>query len=1226
VKLSCLFRCACGMLLLLASACPAVAQLDGLNDDWRWVEFEAHSGLSSLQLIDLTELPSGVPWIQLKDGLAWYDGFHWQSVPLDSALTGQIFRGRMSPETNDVLLVIPPELYRVSAHGATRITPLLNGTPLHVNRAFDVPGEGIMVQSDSALYLVRGRLVEFVASPFQHQRVRVPDNPYGLLRTENGAVWLNSPQGLFRWDYKKWKLWYNSPTWDWGDVQSLVENAHGDGSMSVRLKTTRAAVQWSAGRITSIEIVGATSALTIAAIAPDGSMIGSQSSGILTMYTNGQWQEIPHPPIPLLNARVLKFRSNGDLWVGKDGTLSLCRLSSHRWSTLAVSKSGAGKSVNELFLDRDSTLWVGTSDGLVVYAPDGTWKTISEVEGIKLGIVTALARDVDGNLWVASGASFTGALRWDGKHWKHFGAAEGLDDCFVHKIRADREGRLWFLMITRFAPGLHPEAERGVYSLHYGKFTHIDASAGLVDNRLYAFAEDSSGACWFGGLKGLSRLKAGVWKTWTREQGLASDKIFTLAVDRTGRLWFGHQNNGLGYIDENDKPHYITQADGITSRTIWDISVGPDDKLWVATRDGLLVNNFGMWSAIGPQQGLPIPYLWPVLATNDRVYVGTAGSGVAILNYSELGTTAPQVRFDEPVIKGATAIVSWESEAYWGGAPSIDTRVRFRLDDQPWSDWSERRTVTFAGLGTGAHVVTVQVKGLIGEVAPVPQSLTFEIQPPLVLRPLFYLPVLVLLGVAGMLATIASRRKREYDRSLRKQAARYRAVVEHQSEVILRVRPEGTITFVNESACKLFRKTREDLDGRRILELVSPDADPGNLRKLIDIREDNGASEVDHPFRNANGEISWLRWSSSIIHGDDVGIDEIQIIGRDITERRAAQENLIRSEERYRIIAEQTGQVVYEQDLASGTVTWLGAIMHVTGYPPDEFHWVDFEAWKGMIHIEDRARVLDGLATQAASGGYYQMMYRFRQKSGAYVDILDNGVVLANANGNFVRKLGTMTDVTERRHAEVMIAASLKEKEVLLKEIHHRVKNNLQVISSLLSLQAANIKDQGTLEQLRESQNRIRSMALIHERLYQSNDLARIDFDEYARNLVSFLARSYSVPGVKLSVNVQNIELSVNAAIPCGLIINELVSNALKYAFPSERTGEVEISVQPLPGNSLVLCVRDNGVGLPEDVELGKTSTLGLQLVVTLSNQLSGTIELSRENGTAISVTFPTEV
>jgi two-component sensor histidine kinase len=219
----------------------------------------------------------------------------------------------------------------------------------------------------------------------------------------------------------------------------------------------------------------------------------------------------------------------------------------------------------------------------------------------------------------------------------------------------------------------------------------------------------------------------------------------------------------------------------------------------------------------------------------------------------------------------------------------------------------------------------------------------------------------------------------------------------------------------------------------------------------------------------------------------------------------------------------------------------------------------------------------------------------------------------------------TITDITEQKLAQERIKASLKEKEVLLKEVHHRVKNNLQVISSLLSLQAGYVNDKQALELFKESQNRVRSMAIIHERLYQSKDLGRIDFRGYVRDLADNLFRSYGVDSgrIMLNVNVDNVFLGVDMAIPCGLIVNELVSNSLKYAFPEGRKGEIRIDLFPEGEKNLVLIVKDNGIGFPEELDFRNTETLGLQLVNTLTEQVGGTITLSREGGTMFKIVLP---
>lgn len=228
---------------------------------------------------------------------------------------------------------------------------------------------------------------------------------------------------------------------------------------------------------------------------------------------------------------------------------------------------------------------------------------------------------------------------------------------------------------------------------------------------------------------------------------------------------------------------------------------------------------------------------------------------------------------------------------------------------------------------------------------------------------------------------------------------------------------------------------------------------------------------------------------------------------------------------------------------------------------------------------------------------------------------------LDTANGVLVTSI--VRDVTERRRAEEQITASLREKELLLKEIHHRVKNNLQVTSSLLKLQAQLIRDPHAREMFAESHNRIRSMALVHEKLYQARDLSRVDFGDYARSLAALLLRSFGVDRerIRLTVIADEVYLAIDTAVPCGLVLNELLSNAFKHAFPDGRRGEVTVTVAR-KGGRVVVGVRDDGVGLGPDARAAGAETLGLQLVGTLVRQLRAELGVRSEGGTELEVSF----
>lgn len=229
-----------------------------------------------------------------------------------------------------------------------------------------------------------------------------------------------------------------------------------------------------------------------------------------------------------------------------------------------------------------------------------------------------------------------------------------------------------------------------------------------------------------------------------------------------------------------------------------------------------------------------------------------------------------------------------------------------------------------------------------------------------------------------------------------------------------------------------------------------------------------------------------------------------------------------------------------------------------------------------------------------------------------------------NVNQDIESVLAIVRDITQRKQDESQLQASLEEKNVLLKEIHHRVKNNLQTISSLLKLQATKVEDVSVLGALRESQNRVIAMALVHEKLYQSPSLARINAADYLNNLVTEIINSYGAVSryIQVTVDVATIELKIDTIIPCGLIVNELLSNALIHAFPDSRSGRIHVEFRQNSENHCLLTVRDDGIGIPETVDLQNTNSLGLQLVYLLTQQLQGSIELDRRNGTTFGIRF----
>lgn len=480
--------------------------------------------------------------------------------------------------------------------------------------------------------------------------------------------------------------------------------------------------------------------------------------------------------------------------------------------------------------------------------------------------------------------------------------------------------------------------------------------------------------------------------------------------------------------------------------------------------------------------------------------------------------------------------------------------------------------------------------------------------------------------IVGFMIDVTERKEREEKLNLTQ--TRLSAVLKNLSNVAIYEYGED-VNFISENIKDILGYSAEDFmkDKDFFSRLILAD-DIKKYDEAVFNWIKSGSKDVHSSIirvTDKNGNIKWLEDHMFEVKPENAKkyFSGIMI---DITSQKTTEEKYKETESRLSAILKNLPKVVIYQ--AMGDKDFISDnIEDMIGYTPAEVLKEKFFFGK-LMPEEDVESVRNSLKQwhQKGEKEVLVMEFRLKKKNGEHVWVEDHMFkVMTEAGMPYLS--GILIDITERKQVEQKVSQSLKEKELLLKEIHHRVKNNLQVVSSLLKLQQSYVTDKNTHDILLDSQNRVRSMALVHQKLYQSKDFSQIDFKEYVMQLAQQLSNVFRQKSndVQIDITSNDTNLSIDLAIPCGLIINELVSNSLKYAFPEERNGTINIEINNCENGICRLIVKDNGVGFPEELNFRNTSTLGLQLVNTLVGQIDGTIEMDTHNGTIFTILFKSQ-
>ncbi len=479
-------------------------------------------------------------------------------------------------------------------------------------------------------------------------------------------------------------------------------------------------------------------------------------------------------------------------------------------------------------------------------------------------------------------------------------------------------------------------------------------------------------------------------------------------------------------------------------------------------------------------------------------------------------------------------------------------------------------------------------------------------------------------GILGVSLDITERKRIEA--SLTRSIATAEMFLDVAGEINVSEDFQGNILLLNKSGHEILGYESPKLIGRNFFDTCLPEDLRTDIREYF-LRLKEGETDSLEVHENdvvtKSGERKTIRWRNAIIKDEDGIPLGVFSSGEDITERKKAEESLWRSLESLSFVLQASNLGYSDNNLLTGVIERNERWAQMLGYTLQEINDRKIKV-KDLIHPQDYARVERTTKEhQEGRTEYYRMKYRLRAKTGEYRWILDCGkIVKRDLEGNPVRACGIHQDITEEIEHGERIEALLSEKELILKEVHHRIKNNMNTISSLLTLQAQSIKDPLAVGSLEDARSRVQSLQLLYDKLYRSVGFRSLSVKDYLPALVHEIIGNFpDGKTVKVVDSIQDFMLDAKELQPVGIIINELLTNTMKYAFKGREGGLIAVSAWKADG-LVAICVQDDGNGIPESVSIGNSTGFGLQLVQALTRQLQGTIRIERGNGTRVVLEF----
>jgi PAS domain S-box-containing protein len=908
--------------------------------------------------------------------------------------------------------------------------------------------------------------------------------------------------------------------------------------------------------------------------------------------------------------------TDGKVWLGTYQGISV--MDQGKITNYSIEQGLSNIRIEDITEDRSGNIWVATNGGGIAKINNNRITPVSVGEGVNSNIVKSIIEDREGNYWLGT---WYGIFKYNGDRFVSFTIDDGLSSNNVLSIYADANNRIWMGTLTG-----------GINIYSENRFRQVNMSDGLRSSTIWSIYHDNNGDFWFGTTNGAYKYNDSLNTLELPFPQLQSQIIYAIEKDKMNNLWFG-TDRGI-YRYSNSGFLVIDSRNGLEEEKVRVLHCDSAGIMWIGTLKGVYYYQTDSLYSLNRQQNLPDAPVTSIISNgNDRlistydfgVFVCTLAGDNKRINVLNKTTGLNNERVNFNFIDSHGNL--------WLGTPQ-------GLDRIDWNIYKSEKRVDLIHydkgngyLGVESNAACEDTSGYIwfgtanGAIRFSPDAAVVRATLPSVFISkiqLFYedvdwrknkIRINRITGLPENLILAYNNNHLSFIYSgiylTAPDEVQYRFMLEGFDEGWSPVTKLNFANYSNLPAGDYIFKVQASANQR---DWSVPVTYSFTIKRpywktpffyLLYIAAAVGSVWLGYNYRTRS-----LRRRSEMLK------QTVNARTRELQEKNLELAKLS-------LVASETDNAVmiFNHNL---DLEWVNTgFTKLTGYTLGEIRNV---RGSQLRDLTSNPLVIDHLDECIAEKRSFIYESELMNKDGRQIwtsstltPILDNGGKLTNV-------VVIDTDITLRKQMEEQIRASLEERGVLLREIHHRVKNNLQIIISLFNLQTHYVQDPGASKALREGQNRIKSMALIHERFYQSDGLSRIDFDDYIRRLTDNLLQTSGITSGKVDLNIitEKISLDIDTAVPCGLIINEVVSNSLKHAFNDGRKGEILIQFSRTGESAYRLVIADNGTGLPQGFDLEKSDSLGIQLIHALAGQIDGTLKIENSNGVKYIIDFKT--